>query len=184
MSWQLARSRSSPSRWRRLRVVRARTAGRPDRRAGGDAGGVRRARADRLRRPPERQADDRHRALSRLRARRRAGVRGRRPRRADLELLLRPGPVDAVADGGLGRHRHPRRGACSARRGAGSDAGRSRSCAGSSALRSPRFQDVGDWVTYSDHSLAALGVYVGKGPGSTSSTPPGASSSRSPSGPR
>ena len=26
-------------------------------------------------------------------------------------------------------------------------------------------QDVGDWVTYSDHSLAALGVYVGKGLG-------------------
>ncbi len=27
------------------------------------------------------------------------------------------------------------------------------------------FQDVGDWVTYSDHSAAALGVYVGKGTG-------------------
>ncbi len=27
------------------------------------------------------------------------------------------------------------------------------------------FQDVGDWVTYSDHSLSALGVYVGKGTG-------------------
>ncbi len=27
------------------------------------------------------------------------------------------------------------------------------------------FQDVGDWVTYSDHSLAQLGVYVGKGTG-------------------
>jgi energy-coupling factor transport system substrate-specific component len=26
-------------------------------------------------------------------------------------------------------------------------------------------QDVGDWVTYSDHSLASLGVYVGKGIG-------------------
>ena len=26
-------------------------------------------------------------------------------------------------------------------------------------------QDVGDWVTYSDHSLSALGVYVGKGVG-------------------
>jgi len=25
------------------------------------------------------------------------------------------------------------------------------------------FQDLGDWVTYSDHSLAQLGVYVGKG---------------------
>jgi energy-coupling factor transport system substrate-specific component len=27
------------------------------------------------------------------------------------------------------------------------------------------FQDVGDWVTYSDHSLGALGVYVGQGLG-------------------
>ena len=27
------------------------------------------------------------------------------------------------------------------------------------------FQDVGDWVNYSDHSLAQLGVYVGKGTG-------------------
>jgi energy-coupling factor transport system substrate-specific component len=27
------------------------------------------------------------------------------------------------------------------------------------------FQDLGDWVTYSDHSLAQLGVYVGKGIG-------------------
>ncbi len=27
------------------------------------------------------------------------------------------------------------------------------------------FQDVGDWVTYSDHSLRALGAYVGKGIG-------------------
>ena len=27
------------------------------------------------------------------------------------------------------------------------------------------FQDVGDWVTYSDHSAAQLGVYVGKGIG-------------------
>jgi energy-coupling factor transport system substrate-specific component len=26
-------------------------------------------------------------------------------------------------------------------------------------------QDVGDWVTYSDHSVAALGIYVGKGIG-------------------
>jgi energy-coupling factor transport system substrate-specific component len=25
------------------------------------------------------------------------------------------------------------------------------------------FQDLGDWITYSDHSLAQLGVYVGKG---------------------
>jgi Prenyltransferase and squalene oxidase repeat len=27
------------------------------------------------------------------------------------------------------------------------------------------FQDVGDWITYSDHTLAQLGVYVGKGVG-------------------
>jgi hypothetical protein len=27
------------------------------------------------------------------------------------------------------------------------------------------FQDVGDWVTYSDHSLSQLGIYVGRGTG-------------------
>ena len=47
-------------------------------------------------------ADHRHRAVRRLRARRGAGLRGRRARRAGLQLLARPGAVDAVADGGLG----------------------------------------------------------------------------------
>ena len=31
-----------------------------------------------------------------------AGLRGRRARRARLQLLVRPGPLDAVADGGVG----------------------------------------------------------------------------------
>ena len=39
------------------------------------------------------------------------GLRRRRPRRAGLQLLVRPGPVDAVADGGLGVVRGLRRGA-------------------------------------------------------------------------
>ena len=96
---------------RRLRVVRA---GAPDRardRARGDARRARRARPDRVRADPERQADHRHRADLRLRARRRARVRGRRGGGAGLEPLLRPGPVDAVADGRLGRRRRsPARG--------------------------------------------------------------------------
>ena len=40
-----------------------------------------------------------------LRARRRARLHGRRRRRARLEPVLRPGAVDAVADGRLGRRR-------------------------------------------------------------------------------
>ena len=38
-----------------------------------------------------------------------ARLRGRRPRRAGLQLLVRPGPLDPVADGGLGPLRDPRR---------------------------------------------------------------------------
>ena len=44
-------------------------------------------------------------------------------------------------------------------------AGRWRSCAARRALPSPCVQDVGDWVTFSDHSLGQLGVYVGQGLG-------------------
>ena len=40
-------------------------------------------------------------------------------------------------------------------------------------------QDVGDWVTYSDHSLGSLGVYVGKGVGFDFVHAAGASCSRS-----
>ena len=61
-------------------------------------------------RAAERQADDRHRADRRLRARRRARVHGRRGRRAGQQPVLRAGPVDAVADGRLGRRRAVRRG--------------------------------------------------------------------------
>ena len=39
------------------------------------------------------------------------GLRGRRPHRAGLQLLVRPGAVDALADGGLGAVRDARRGA-------------------------------------------------------------------------
>ncbi len=57
----------------------------------------------RVRRGPERQADDRHRAVRRLRARRRARLRRRRDHRARVERLLLAGPVDGLADGRLGR---------------------------------------------------------------------------------
>ncbi len=55
-----------------------------------------------LRRIPQRQADHRHRRLRRLRPRSGARLRRRRPRWPGLELLVRPGPVDPVADGGVG----------------------------------------------------------------------------------
>ena len=51
--------------------------------------------------------------ISGARAGRRAGLRRRRAGRADLEPLLRPGPVDAVADGRLGRGRHRAARCCS-----------------------------------------------------------------------
>ena len=60
---------------------------------------------------PERRRDHRHRADHRLRARRRSRLRRRRARGADLEHLARSGPVDAVADGGLGAGRARRRAA-------------------------------------------------------------------------
>ena len=91
----------------------------------------------------------------------------------DLQLLLRPGTVDPVADGGLGRHRGARRGAgvgdahahpCAGRAGRWG-AGRWRSCAARPGFAFTVVQDVGDWVTFSDHSLGQLGVYVGQGLG-------------------
>ena len=78
--------------------------------------GARGDRADRVRAVAERQADDRHRADRRLRARRGARLRRRRGRRAGLEPRLRAGPVDAVADGRLGALRAARRGARPAQR--------------------------------------------------------------------
>ena len=112
MSWQLASFLILGARpARRLRLVRALAAALAGRRPGRRAGRPGDRRADRLRRLPQRQADDRHRHLRRLRARPGARLRGRRPRRAGLQLLVRPGPVDAVADGGLGAVRRPRRGA-------------------------------------------------------------------------
>ena len=147
-------------------MVRADPSRRADRRAGRDAGGVRGARPDRVRGAAERQADVRHRADLRLRARRRAGLRGRRDRGAGVQLLLRPGTVDPVADGRLGRHRDRRRRPRADLATAGrSVAGRWRSPAGVCGFAFTAVQDVGDWITYSDHSLRQLGVYVGQGLG-------------------
>ena len=52
-----------------------------------------------------------------LRARRGARLRGGRDHRAGVEHLPRPGPVDGVADGGVGRRRRGRRGAGAPTRG-------------------------------------------------------------------
>ena len=138
---------------------------RADRRAGRDAGGVRGARPDRLRGAAERQADDRHRADLGLRARRRARLRGRRDRRADIQLLLRPGAVDPVADGRLGSHRdrRGRPGADLASRTIGRWPLAIACCVCGFAFTA--VQDAADWITYSDHSVAQLGVYVGQGLG-------------------
>ena len=72
--------------------------------------------------------------------------------------------MDAVADGGMGRHGNARRRAGAHRARSG---GRWRlaavCCLAGFAFTA--FQDVGDWVTFSDHSWAQLGVYVGQGLG-------------------
>ncbi len=112
MSWQLAspgRARARPRG--RLRLVRARQAARARGRAGGHARGAGRGRPARLRRDPERQADHRHRAVRRLRARRGPGLRGGGDHGAGLEHLPLAGAVDALADGRLGRGRDRRRAA-------------------------------------------------------------------------
>ena len=97
-------------------MVRAQPPERPRARARRDARRAGRARPDRVRAAAERQADDRHRAADGLRARRRARLRRRRGRRARVEPVLRPGSVDPVADGRLGRRGAVRRGARPARR--------------------------------------------------------------------
>ena len=110
--------------------------------------------------------DVRHRADLRLCAWWPAGVRGRRDRGAGLQLLLWPGAVDPVADGCLGDHRHRRR-----RLGAFQPSGRpigrwplAIAC-GVCGFAFTAVQDAGDWITYSGHSFAQLGVYVGQGLG-------------------
>ena len=77
---------------------------------------------------------------------------------------------------GLRRRRRPRRDRRSA-------AGRWRSSAASVGFAFTAVQDVGDWVTYSDHSWASSASTSARGSASTPSTPPAASASRSPSGP-
>ena len=112
----------------------------------------------------ERQADDRHRADLRVRAGRRPGLRGRSSGGLDVELLLRAGAVDAVADGRLGGDRR-----CSARpwpadpRAAPGRRRLDRPLAAGHRLRHRRFaftviQDVGDWVTYSATAWRSWGV--------------------------
>ena len=84
----------------------------------------------------------RHRAHLGLRARRRAGLRRRRAGRAELELLLRPGAVDAVADGRLGRVRRRRRAARARHR----RAARARP-AGRGLRRSPAWPTARSWTS-------------------------------------
>ena len=109
MSWQARVVRAARRRARRrLRLVRARAAARARARAGGGAGRARRRRAAGVRRDPERQADHRHRPVRRLRARRGAGLRGRRGHGARLEHLPLAGALDRLADGRLGRRRASR----------------------------------------------------------------------------
>ena len=90
----------------------------PDReagRAGGRAGRARGRRARAVRGGAERAGHHRRRAAVGLRPRSRARLHGRRPRRACVEPLPRPGAVDSLADGGVGRGRPRRRAARVAR---------------------------------------------------------------------
>ena len=104
MSWQLgAFALLALALARRLRLVRARAARRADRRAGRHAGRVRGARADRLRGAAERQADDRHRADRRLRARRRRpGSRSARWPALTSNFFFGQGPWTPWQMAGLG----------------------------------------------------------------------------------
>ena len=93
----------------RLLLVRAHA---PAGAGGGNGGGARGAGgggAAGLRADPQRQAHHRHRAVRRLRARSDPRLHGRRDHRAGVQPVLRPGPVDGLADGGLGRRRRGRR---------------------------------------------------------------------------
>ena len=139
-------ARPRPRAGRRLRVVRADASHLAGARAGGDARRARRAGPDRVRAAAERQADHRHRAAHGLLARRRARVRGRGGRGARQQRVLRPGPVDAVADVRVGRDRGRRRDARQGRRaGARADGARGRLRARRRVLRGgDEPQPVGD----------------------------------------
>ena len=75
--------------------------------------------------------------------------------------------MDAVADGRLGSHRDRRRAA-----GAGHTRPHRSAAAGDRQLRVgfafTALQDFGDWVTYSDHSLASSASTSARGSDSTS----------------
>ena len=136
----------------------------------------------------ERQADDRHRADLRLRARRRAGVRGRRDGGADLELLLRPGSVDAVADGRPGASTGRSLGAgARARSARGGRIGRWPLAAASCVVRpgspSPRCRTSATGSPTATTASRSSASTWARGSGSTRSTPPAAWSSRSRFGP-
>ena len=112
MSWQASSLALLGARARgRLRLVRAREASRAGARGGGRARRTGGGGPARLRGLPEREADHRHRALRRLRARRGARLRGWRGDRDRVEHLSLPGALDRVADGRLGGRGRGRRGA-------------------------------------------------------------------------
>ena len=140
-----------------------REAGRPGRRAGRARGRG----AGAVRRRAERAGHDRRRAAVGLRPRARARVHGRRARRAGLEPLPRPGAVDALADGRVGRGRARRRAARIGLRGrAARPLAAGRSCAaGGACLRRVdgpvhphqlRGGDVGGRLHRDRHAVAAL----------------------------
>ena len=128
MSWQ-ARQRADRLAGRRRGhpLVREPPPEREAGRAGRRAGRARRRGARAVRGRAERAGHDRRRAAVGLRARARARLHGRRARRARLEPVPRPGAVDALADGRVGRGRARRRAARIASRAGGSAAGRWRS---------------------------------------------------------
>ncbi len=169
MSWQLGALRAA-RRWPWPAGFAWYERTRPDARIValvGDAGRVRRAGPDRLRRRPQRQADHRHRARSpatRSAAapasrsgpwpawpRTSSSARGRGPRGR-----WRPGGPIGVLGAGLALVSAP-----ADRPDRPLAAGAAASCGFAFTV----VQDVGDWVTYSDHSLAQLGLYVGRGLG-------------------
>ena len=142
-------------------LVRAQPPERARARAGGDAGGAGRARADRVRAAAERQADDRHRPAHRLRARRRARASrsARSPRSpptcSSARARGRRGRWSAGAVAGLlgaGLARVVRAGAGPRRAG--------RRVRASPALVYGAIQNVSLWVMYSgDHTLGQAGAY-------------------------
>ncbi len=109
----------------------------------------------------------------------RAGLHRRRGRRARLQPVLRPGPVDALADGRLG----PGRASWALRSAARAVAGRLGRVAlglwcAAAALAFGAIMDLSTWTTFGRHTLPEYLVVPGISPcRSTSPTPPAASRS-------